>query len=70
MCESLFMLGSFHTFMNMLGAKGTLLESTGLKSHLEVVYDENAVLHNDDWYISSKGIPWPLAGGQVSSPND
>ena len=39
------MLGSFHTFMNLLGAIGKLMEGTGLKSILEVVYGENAVLH-------------------------
>ena len=39
------MLGSFHTFMNLLGAIGKLMEGTGLKSILEVVYGENAVIH-------------------------
>ena len=39
------MLGSFHTFMNLLGAIGKLMEGSGLKSILEVVYGENAVLH-------------------------
>ena len=36
------MLGSFHTFMNLLGAKGTLMMGTGLL--LIVVYGENAVV--------------------------
>ena len=39
------MLGSFHTFMNLLGAIGTLMDGTGLKSILEEVYGENAVVH-------------------------
>ena len=39
------MLGSFHTFMNLLGAIGTLMEGTGLKSVLEMAYGENAVVH-------------------------
>ena len=39
------MLGSFHTFMNLLGAIGKLMEGTGLKNILEVIYGENAVLH-------------------------
>ena len=39
------MLGSFHTFMNLLGTIGKLMEGTGLKSILEVVNGENAVVH-------------------------
>ena len=39
------MLGCFHTFMNLLGAIGTLMEGTGLQSILEVVYGANAVVH-------------------------
>ena len=39
------MLGSFHTFMNLLGAIGKLMDGTGLKNILEVIYGENAVLH-------------------------
>ena len=39
------MLGSFHTFMNLLGAVGKLMEGTGLKDILEAVYGENAVVH-------------------------
>ena len=39
------MLGCFHTFMNLLGAIGTLMEGTGLKNILEVVYGENAEVH-------------------------
>lgn len=38
-------LGSFHTFMNVLGAIGTLMSGTGLKNMLEVIYGENAVIH-------------------------
>ena len=39
------LLGSFHTFMNFLGAVGTLMKGTGLKEILEVLYGENAVVH-------------------------
>ena len=38
-------LGTFHTFMNLLGAIGTLMAGTGLKNILELVYGENAVVH-------------------------
>lgn len=39
------MLGSFHTFMNLLGAIGTLMDGSGIKEIMETVYGENAVLH-------------------------
>ena len=39
------LLGSFHTFMNVLGAIGTLMDGSGLKEIMETVYGENAVLH-------------------------
>ena len=39
------MLGCFHTFMNVLGAVGTLMAGTGLNTILEEIYGENAVLH-------------------------
>jgi len=39
------LLGSFHTFMNVLGATGTLMEASGLKEIMETVYGENAVVH-------------------------
>ena len=32
------LLGSFHTFMNLLGAIGTLMDGSGLKEILETVY--------------------------------
>jgi len=37
------MLGTFHMFMNVLGAIGTLMQGLGLKDILETVYGENAV---------------------------
>ncbi|KAK3880068.1 hypothetical protein Pcinc_015407 [Petrolisthes cinctipes] len=37
------MLGGFHTFMNLLGAIGTLMEGTGLRNIMEVVDGSNAV---------------------------
>ena len=39
------MLGSFHTFMNVLGAIGTMMQGSGLREILEVIYGENAVKH-------------------------
>ena len=39
------MLGCFHTFMNLLGAIGTLMEGSGLRNIMEVVYGSNAVHH-------------------------
>lgn len=39
------MLGGFHTFMNLLGAIGTLMKGTGLRNIMEVVYGSNAVQH-------------------------
>lgn len=43
--NTVLMLGTFHTFMNLLGAIGTLMEGTGLTDIMEVVYGENAVHH-------------------------
>ena len=31
--------------MNLLGAIGTLMDGSGLKDDLEMIYDENAVVH-------------------------
>ena len=39
------MMGGFHMLMNLLGAIGTLMEGTGLKSIFETVYGENTVGH-------------------------
>ena len=36
-------LGSFHTLMNFLGCIGYLMESSGMKEVLELIYGENAV---------------------------
>ena len=38
-------LGSFHTFMNLLGVIGTLMAGSGLSNILCEVYGENAVVH-------------------------
>ncbi len=43
--EIVLMLCCFHTFMNLLGAIGTLMKGTGLQRILEVVYGENTVVH-------------------------
>ena len=39
------LLGTFHTFMNVLGAIWTLMDDTGLKEIMETVYSENAIVH-------------------------
>jgi hypothetical protein len=39
------LLGSFHTFMNLLGAIGTLMEGSGFKEIPDTVYGENAIVH-------------------------
>ena len=39
------MLGPFHTFMNILGAIGTLMEGSGFREIIQEVYSENAVCH-------------------------
>ena len=39
------MLGLFHTFMNILGAIGTLMNGSGLQKILETVFAENSVSH-------------------------
>ena len=39
------LLVSFHTFMNLLGAIGTLMDGSGLKDVLKTIYGENAVVH-------------------------
>ncbi len=42
--DTILMVGCFLTFMNLLGAIGTLMEGTGLQSILEVAYGENTVV--------------------------
>ena len=39
------LLGSFQTFMNVLGAIGHLMDGSGLKEILRTVYGENTVYH-------------------------
>lgn len=39
------MLGSFHTFMNLLGAIGTLMDGSRLEEIRDTVYDGNAIVH-------------------------
>ena len=59
------MLGSFHTFMNLLGAKGTLMMGTGLKNILEVVYGKNAVVHMMTGKYVQRSFRGHLLGGQM-----
>ena len=39
------LLGSFHTFMNLLGAIGTLMNGSGLNDIFDTIYGDNAVVH-------------------------
>ena len=43
--EIVLLLGCFHTLMNLLGAIGSLMNGTGLKDILQVIYGENPVVH-------------------------
>ena len=43
--EIVLMFGPFHTFMNLLGAIGTLMSGSGLSNILQQVFAENAVVH-------------------------
>lgn len=52
------LLGNFHTFMNLLITIGTLMNGTGLKEILEVVYGENAVCH----MLSGKSVQRAFRG--------
>ncbi|KAJ8023974.1 hypothetical protein HOLleu_36566 [Holothuria leucospilota] len=56
--EIVFMLGTFHTLMKLLGAIGTLMDGTGLKNILEVVYGETAVVH----IMSGKSVQRAIRG--------
>jgi hypothetical protein len=52
------LLGSFHTFMNLLGAIGTLMDGSGLIDILETIYGENAVVH----MMSGKAVQHSFRG--------
>ena len=52
------LLGSFHTFMNLLGAIATLMDGSGLKDVLETIYAENAVVH----MMSGKAVQHSFRG--------
>ena len=39
------MLGSFHRFMNLLGAIGFLMSGSGLQDILKQIFADNAVVH-------------------------
>ncbi|KAJ8042475.1 hypothetical protein HOLleu_13540 [Holothuria leucospilota] len=43
--EFILILGTFYTLMNLLGATDTLMNGTGPKNILEVVYGETAVVY-------------------------
>ena len=43
--DVILLLCTIHTFTNVLGAIGTLMDVTGLKEIMETVYGENAVIH-------------------------
>ena len=52
------MLGPFHTFMNLLGAIGTLMSGSGLSNILQQVFAENAVVH----VLSGKAVSCAFRG--------
>ena len=56
--DVILLLGTFHTFMNVLGAIGTLIEGTGLKEIMETIYGENAVVH----MMSGKAVQQVFSG--------
>ena len=43
--DVILLFGTFHTFMNVLGAIGTLIDGTGPKEIMKTLYGENAVVH-------------------------
>ena len=55
--DVILLLGTFHTFMNVLGAIGTLMDGAGLKI-METVYGENAVIH----MMSGKAVQQAFCG--------
>ena len=69
--EIVLLLGCFHILMNLLGAVGSLMNGTGLKDILQVVYGENSVDHNyDDREICTKSYPWSSAYRQITEPHN
>ena len=56
--EIVLMLGPFHTFMNLLGAIGTLMSGSGLSNILQQVFAENAVVH----VLSGKAVSRAFRG--------
>ena len=56
--DGILLLSTFHTFMNLLGAIGTLMDGTGLKEIMETVYGENATVHMMS-RKANKSISWP-----------
>lgn len=52
------LLGGFHTFMNLLGANGALMDGTGLKDILGVSYGENTIAHT----LSGKSVQRAFRG--------
>ena len=59
--DVILLLGTFHTFMNVLGAIGTLMDGTGLKEMMETVYGENAGVQ----MISGKAVQRAFRGHQL-----
>ena len=54
-------LGSFYTFLNLLGAKRTLVDGSGLEDILKTIYGENAVVH----MMSGKAVQRSFRGHLV-----
>ena len=56
--EIVLLLGSFHTFMNLLGGIGTLMDASGLMNLLETVYAHKTVNH----LLSGKAVQRAFRG--------
>ena len=56
--DVILLLGTFHTFMNVLGAIGSLMDGIGLKEIMETVFGENAGVH----IISGKAVQRAFRG--------
>ena len=52
------LLGTFHAFMNLLGAIGTLMNGSGLTDIFETMYGDNTAVH----IMSGKAVQRPFRG--------
>ena len=56
--DIILMLGSFHTFMNLLGAIGFLMSGSGLEDILKQIFADDAVVH----LLSGKAVSRAFRG--------